>query len=49
VLLYHDREKGRPCAQRILADADPTQQRLAEVFDIQRYARSADPVDDLTT
>jgi len=38
VLLYHDGDKGRPRAQRILTDADPIQQRLAELFGIQRYA-----------
>jgi len=38
VLLYHDGGKGRPRAQRIITDKDPTQQRLADLFDIQRYA-----------
>ena len=38
VLLYHDGGKGRPRTQRILTDADPTQQRLAELFGIDRYA-----------
>ena len=38
VLLYHDGGKGRPRAQRILTDKDPTQQRLADLFGIQRYA-----------
>ena len=38
VLLYHDGGKGRPRAQRILTDTDPTQQRLADLFGIQRYA-----------
>jgi transposase len=38
VLLYHDGGKGRPRAQRIITDKDPTQQRLADLFDIERYA-----------
>jgi len=38
VLLYHDGGKGRPRAQRILTDKDPTQQRLADLFGIERYA-----------
>jgi transposase len=38
VLLYHDGGKGRPRAQRMLTDMTPTQQRLAEVFNIHRYA-----------
>jgi hypothetical protein len=38
VLLHHDGGKGRPHAQRILTDTDPTQQRLAELFGIDRYA-----------
>lgn len=38
VLLYHDGGKGRPRAQRILTDTDPVQDRLAEIFDINRYA-----------
>jgi hypothetical protein len=38
VLLHHDGGKGRPRAQRILTDTDPTQQRLADLFGIQRYA-----------
>jgi transposase len=38
VLLYHDGGKGRPRAQRILTDKDPIQQRLADLFAIQRYA-----------
>jgi transposase len=38
VLLYHDGGKGRPRAQRILTDKDPIQQRLADLFGIQRYA-----------
>ncbi len=38
VLLFHDGGKGRPRAQRILTDMDPTQQRLAETYNIQRYA-----------
>jgi len=38
VLLYHDGGKGRPRARRMLTDMSPTQRRLAELFDIQRYA-----------
>ena len=38
VLLYHDGGKGRPRAQRMLTDLTPTQQRLADLFDIHRYA-----------
>jgi transposase len=40
VLLYHDGGKGRPRARRLLTDMDPTQQRLADLFDIKRYAPS---------
>ena len=38
VLLYHDGGKGRPRAQRMLTDMDPTQQHLADLFGIERYA-----------
>ena len=38
VLLYHDGGKGRPRARRMLTDMDPTQKRLAKLFDIGRYA-----------
>jgi transposase len=38
VLLYHDGSKGRPRARRILTDTSWTQDRLAEIFDIHRYA-----------
>jgi hypothetical protein len=38
VLLHHDGGKGRPRARRILTDTDPTQQRLADLFGIDRYA-----------
>src|ERR1019366_6196416 len=38
VLLYHDGYKGRPRARRMLTDMDPTQKRLAKLFDIDRYA-----------
>jgi transposase len=38
VLLFHDGGKGRPRAQRILTDMDATQQQLAEIFTIERYA-----------
>ena len=38
VLLYHDGGKGRPRARRMLTDTTPTQQHLADLFDIHRYA-----------
>jgi transposase len=38
VLLYHDGGKGRPRARRMLTETTPTQQQLAELFDIHRYA-----------
>jgi transposase len=38
VLLYHDGGKGRPRAQRMLTDMTDTQRRLAELFNINRYA-----------
>jgi transposase len=38
VLLYHDGGKGRPRARRMLTDTTPTQDRLADLFDIHRYA-----------
>ena len=38
VLLYHDGSKGRPRARRMLTDTTPTQDRLADIFDIHRYA-----------
>lgn len=37
-LLYHDGGKGRPRVQRMLTDMTPTQQRLADLFDIHHYA-----------
>jgi transposase len=38
VLLYHDSGKGRPREQHLLTDMTPTQKRLADLFDIHRYA-----------
>jgi transposase len=38
VLLYHDGGKGRPRARRMLTDMTPTQQRLADLFNIHRWA-----------
>jgi transposase len=38
VLLYHDGGKGRPRARRMLTDTNPTQQRLADLFNISQYA-----------
>ena len=38
VLLYHDGAKGRPRVQRMLTDMSPTQQHLADLFDIHQHA-----------
>jgi transposase len=38
VLLYHDGGKGRPRAQRILTDRNPTQQAFYDLFTLDRYA-----------
>ena len=38
VLLYHDGNKGRPRARRMLTDQNPTQKQLAKLFAIERYA-----------
>ena len=38
VLLYHDGGKGRPRARRMLTEAAPTQQKLADLFHLDRYA-----------
>jgi transposase len=38
VLLYHDGGKGRPRARRMLTGMSPTQQRLADLFGIHRWA-----------
>jgi len=38
VLLYPTGNKGRPRAQRILTDTDPTQKRLSELFELDTYA-----------
>ena len=38
VLLYPTGNKGRPRAQRILTDTDPTQKRLFELFGLDTYA-----------
>jgi transposase len=38
VLLYHDGGKGRPREQHLLTDMTPTQKRLADLFNIHRYA-----------
>jgi hypothetical protein len=38
VLLYHDGGKGRPRARRMLTDMSPTQQQLADLFNIEGYA-----------
>jgi len=38
VLLYPTGDKGRPRAQRILTDTNPTQARLFDLFDLDKYA-----------
>jgi transposase len=38
VLLYHDGGKGRPRARRMLTETTHTQQKLADLFHIDRYA-----------
>jgi transposase len=38
VLLHHDGGKGRPRAQRILTDRNPTQETLYNLFALDRYA-----------
>jgi transposase len=38
VLLYHDGGKGRPRARRMLTEATYTQQKLADLFHLDRYA-----------
>ena len=38
VLLYPTGSKGRPRAQRILTDTDPTQKRLYDLFGLDTYA-----------
>jgi len=38
VLLYPTGNKGRPRAQRILTDIDPTQQRLFDLFGLATHA-----------
>jgi hypothetical protein len=46
VLLYQG-ERGRPKARRMLTETTPTQQRLSEIFGLDRYAprRPGDPSD----
>ena len=38
VLLYHDSGPGRPRAQRLLTDMNPTQRRLFDLFGLDHYA-----------
>jgi transposase len=38
VLLYHDGGKGRPRVRRMLTQTSPTQQALADLFNIDQYA-----------
>lgn len=38
VLLHHDGGKGRPRAQRVLTDRNPTQQAVYDLFTLDRYA-----------
>jgi transposase len=40
VLLHHDGGPGRPRAQRILTDMNPNQQKLYQLFDLDRHAPS---------
>jgi transposase len=40
VLFYHDGGKGRPREQHLLTDLSTTQKRLADLFNINRYAPS---------
>jgi hypothetical protein len=37
VLLHHDGGKGRPRAQRLLTDMTATQQKLADLFNLDHY------------
>ena len=37
VLLYQG-DRGRPWARRMITDLDPTQQRLFDLFNLERYA-----------
>jgi len=39
VLIYPG-DRGRPRAQRLLTDTDPTQRRLYDLFDLATYAPS---------
>ncbi len=38
VLLHSDGRPGRPRAQRVLTDMDPTQRKLYQLFDLDNYA-----------
>lgn len=38
VLIYHDGGKGRPRARRMLTETNPTQHKLADLFNIHHYA-----------
>ena len=38
VLLHHDGRKGRPRAQHLLTDMTATQQKLADLFNLDHYA-----------
>jgi hypothetical protein len=38
ILLHHDGTPGRPSAQRVLTDMDPTERRLYQLFDLDRHA-----------
>ena len=43
VPLYHDGTPGRPRAQRVLTDLDPTQHTLYQLFNLDRHARPPHP------
>ena len=38
MLLYHDGGPGRPRAQRLITDMNPTQRALYDLYGLDRYA-----------
>ena len=38
MLLYHDGQKGRPRAQRLLTDHSPTAEKLATLFTLDTHS-----------
>ena len=46
VLLYHDGGPGRPRAQRLLTDMNPTQRSLYDLFNLDRYAPNRQPLNE---